>query len=261
MKKNVFIVIVLALIIFIGGLFFREEASALKFFMNGQNVQKVTFATEDGVEIAGNFYPQQGKILRGSVLFLHMMPATKESWHGLAKELQKRDVASLAIDLRGHGGSTKLKIKSQKLKVVDLDYRNFTDEEHQKSILDVEAALEWLNKKNGGMPMSIVGASIGANLALQALAQHAEIKKAALLSPGLNYRGIEVMPFVVSFLPDQSVFYATSKDDGDNTKQVQALYNSTKAQKTIKIYDNAGHGTSMLQNTDLSSLLIDFLTR
>lgn len=261
MRKNTFIIIVLVLIIFTGSLFFREKASAPNPFMNEKEVEKVIFATKDGVEIAGNFYPQQGNVLRGSVLFLHMMPATKERWDSLAKELQKKDVASLAIDLRGHGESTKLKVKSEKLKVADLDYLNFTDGEHQKSILDVEAALEWLDKKNGGLPISIVGASIGANLALQALAKHKEIKKAALLSPGLNYRSIEAIPFITSLLPDQSVFYATSKDDGDNATQTQALYDAAKTEKTIKVYENAGHGTDMFKETDLSALLIDFLTK
>lgn len=259
MRKNIFIVIVLVLIIFTGSLFFREKASAPNPLMNEEEGEKVTFTTADGVEIAGNFYPQPGNVLRRTVLFLHMMPATKESWDSLAKELQKRDVASLAIDLRGHGESVKVKRKNEKGK--NLDYRNFSDEEHQTSELDVEAALAWLNKKNGGLPISIVGASIGANFALEALARH-NLPRAAVLSPGLNYRGIEPLGTVKKLKDYPSVLYVSAKDDRDgrNAKETQELFNATTSKKQIKLYDKGGHGTDMLAGTDLLPVLVEFLT-
>lgn len=257
MTKNVIIAILL--IVLLAGFWFfwqlsQEQAPP---FMEESKVQKITFTTSDGVQIVGNFYQPAGNIIARIVLFLPMMPATKESWDTLAKELQKKEVVSLAIDLRGHGESIRQDDKR-------LDYTKFSDEEHKASRLDVEAALEWLEKKMrlGLEQMSVVGASIGANLALQALGEHPRLGKAIALSPGLNYRGIGPKQMVESLEEYQAVFYVTSKDDGSNVKETEELYNATKGQKQSKIYDNAGHGTTMLERTeDLLPSIIEFILK
>ena len=220
---------------------------------NLPTLRKISFTTPDNVIIVGNFYPL--KQFDEAILLLHMMPATKESWDSLAKKLQENGIVSLAIDLRGHGESTRIK---------NLDYRNFSDEEHQKSELDVEAALVWLQKETN-LDLSsiyIAGASIGANLTLQALVRHQEIGKGIALSPGLNYRGIKTKSLVRRLRKDQEVFYVTSKDDGDNASQTQKLYDVTTGAKQWKVYDNAGHGTTMLErSSDLIPSIIEFLTK
>jgi len=219
-------------------------------------MQKVAFVTSDGVRIVGNYYPIENP--RAVVLFLHMMPATKESWDTLARTLQEKDTASLAIDLRGHGESAE--VKSEKSKVKRLDYKTFTYEDRQRHELDVEAAIEWLQQEQGFSldKVRLAGASIGANLTLQALAMHREIKQGVALSPG-NYRG-EVKPLAEKLQLDQWIFYATSKDDGTNVKEVEELFAATKARKELKIYENGGHGTTMLEKTDdLLGLVAQFL--
>jgi len=240
-------ILVLALLFF----FSREKSqSPLPNAMDAITYQKVNFLTQDGVTIAGNYY--LAKDSRAAVLFLHMKPATKESWDTLARALQGKGISSLAIDLRGHG-------ESIKQKETVLDYRNFSYEERQKYEFDVEAALEWLRKEGFSPPsIRLAGASIGANLTLQALARHPEIKRGAALSPG-NYQG-EVKPLAEKLHPDQMVFYATSQDDGTNTKKVEELYQATPAKKELKVYENAGHGTTMLEKTDdLFGLVVRFL--
>ena len=218
-------------------------------------VKKVTFLTPDNVTIVGNYYPL--KEFDEAILLLHMMPQTKESWDMLAKKLQENNIVTLAIDLRGHGESIKKGSQT-------LDYTRFSDKEHQESQRDVEAALNWL-KKETNLDLSSIyvgGASIGANLSLQALAEHSEIGKGFLLSPGFDYRGIKTNAFVKKLNKDQEVFFVTSKDDGDNVAQTQKLYNATSAQKQWKVYDKAGHGTTMLQKAgDLLPSIIEFLLK
>ncbi|MBI3335734.1 MAG: alpha/beta fold hydrolase [Candidatus Portnoybacteria bacterium] len=256
MKKIVAIIIIIILIIAGFWLFTRKSQEPTEESMETSQAQTVKFTTADGVEIVGKYYAPELTPL-GVVLFLHMMPVTKESWDSSARALQQARVASLAIDLRGHGESVK---KGQE----QLDYQKFNDAQHQATRLDVEAALSWLQKDQQFSldTVTIVGASIGANLALQALYEHPEVKKAAALSPGLHYRGIEPLPMVENLKLDQAVLYATSKDDGDNTKETEALYNATKAQKQWKIYDAAGHGTTMLERTDdLLPSIIEFILK
>ena len=64
--------------------------------------QTVTFTTEDGATIEGNFF--KGKKGR-AVVFAHGKVFNKESWYPLCERLQKEGIASLAIDFRGYGNS------------------------------------------------------------------------------------------------------------------------------------------------------------
>lgn len=191
---------------------------------------------------------------RAAVLLLHMMPATKESWHTLQIELAKRGLASLAIDLRGHGES----VRSEDGRC--FDFRAFSDAEHQESKLDVEVAIAWLEQK--GFPVSrqaIVGASIGANLAIQAGAENQWLKGVAALSPGLDYHGIKTEATVGALAEDQKLFLVASPDDVESFKAINRLVEVSKA-ATVVVEAKSGHGTEIFVNdTKLITLLLDWL--
>lgn len=217
--------------------------------------EKIQFSTKDDVRIIGNYYTALQPA--GAVLMLHMMPATKESWDPLALQLQDANVSSLAIDLRGHGESVK---KGKET----IDYQMFSDEDHQASRFDVDAALSWLTEKTG-LPLAkitVVGASVGANLALEALARYEELCKAVALSPGLNYRGLVPKPLVQGLNPDKSILYATAQDDDDNAAMTQELYDATVCKKELKLYVSGGHGTTLLEKAEnLSIFIIEFIAK
>lgn len=221
-------------------------------------MQKIFLTAKDGIKIAANLYPAESPI--GWIVFSHMMPAVKESWSGLAKELQSAGHESVAIDLRGHGESMSAK----------LDYRNFSDAEHQKSILDLEAAAEFLIKerKAAADKISFIGASIGANLSLQCVSEYPEFKTAVLLSPGLNYRGVETELLAKNLKAGQKVFFISAKDDvrsggNNNVEENQKLYDliPAGAEKKIKIYETGGHGTDILKSQpELMKSIKDFIS-
>ena len=64
---------------------------------------KTTIHTIDGVALIGEWTLPAGATT--AALLLHMMPATRQSWRGLVQALSAANIASLAIDLRGHGES------------------------------------------------------------------------------------------------------------------------------------------------------------
>ena len=147
----------------------------------------------------------------------------------------------LAIDLRGHGESTKQGDKT-------LDFRSFTDQEHQASIKDVEAAVDFLKSKSI-TTIYTAGASIGANLALQYQAEHPEVRKSVLLSPGTNYKGLLTEPLAKKLAPDQKVYLAAGTQDirsyGSAVDMANAIASLIKGEKKIKIYRTAAHGTDL----------------
>lgn len=96
------------------------------------------------------------------------------------RSLTQGGFSVIAIDLRGHGAS-------------EGNWRSFSPREFNAVVLDVKAAKDYLISR-GVKPgrMGIVGASIGANIALRYAAEDGEIKTVVLLSPGLNYRGVAI---------------------------------------------------------------------
>ena len=146
--------------------------------------EKISFTTSDHVIIVGDYY-QSAVSSNRCILMLHMMPETRASWRPLAEELVKADVNVLAIDERGHGES----VKTTDGKI--LDYAKFSNAEQQAKIIDVQAAVAWLNQKGiETKDISLVGGSIGANLALNFAADHPEIAKTVALAPSLDYNGV-----------------------------------------------------------------------
>ncbi|MFC1769412.1 alpha/beta hydrolase [Nanoarchaeota archaeon] len=194
----------------------------------GEIMEKITLTTKDNVQIIANYWKGNEK----GVLLLHMMPATKESWDEFANKLHEKGYSVLAIDLRGHGESG------------GSDYKSFTDEQHQASSLDVESAVEYL-KGNGVTELSIAGASIGANLALQYQGNNLDVKKSILMSPGTNYRGITTTQYALKIIGSQNVYLLGGKNDGNSEKMVKEIANYIKGDTTVKILESSAHGTNL----------------
>lgn len=202
-------------------------------------METVTIDTSDGVRLVGDLVRPQGRPVCG-VLLLHMMPATRGSWRLFSRQLAERGALSLAIDLRGHGES----IWQGKNR---LNWHAFSDREHQASRDDVTAALNHLRGPlAAGSRVGIVGASIGANLALEALANHGDITWAVCLSPGRNYHGLETAGLVARLTAGQRLFLAASDDDPESLRAVRALaHEETAGRVTTRELSGVGHGTTM----------------
>lgn len=217
--------------------------------------ERVSFETNDGVQIVGDWVAAPTTL--GAVILIHMMPANRRSWADFQVSLAKRGLASLAIDLRGHGESTVGPEGSA------IDFKNFTDAEHQSSLLDVIAAYQWLTRRGfEKQRIALVGASIGANLAAQFLLEEPGVPGAALLSPGRNYRGTNIVNDIRSVLPEQSVWIAASEGDDQISFEASREAHDIAScnRKTLIPLKAAGHGTAMLvSHPEVGEQLADWL--
>jgi len=216
-------------------------------------MEEITFITEDGVKISGNYFkPKKEPAL--VFLLLHMMPSTKESWNEFAAHLQNKGFAALAIDLRGHGRSTDKN-------GTRLDYKEFKDSEHRESMKDIAAAKEFLKGQDVDISgMAIAGASIGANLALWQASIDKDVLLLILLSPGLNYRGIQAAQLAPHY--SGPVYILASEMDTTNAAQSsRELFKIFPGDKELKIIQGNSHGTNMfIQEPDLIDKLLEGTT-
>jgi alpha-beta hydrolase superfamily lysophospholipase len=205
--------------------------------------ERVQLTTQDGVELVGTYrHTNQDKI----VILLHMMPSTKESWDSIAQKLLEHGYASLAIDMRGHGESTM---------GGTLDYKTFTPEQQQAKRLDLEAALAWTREQGFDEAYTIlIGASIGANLSIRALAEHPNLPLAIALSPGLDYRGVKTDDVITLIRSNQKVvLVASDDDDRPSWDSVHELHRLNPSTVLIERH-GLGHGTNM---TDADPSLVE----
>ena len=201
--------------------------------------ERISYVTTDDVTIVGDWSPAATMV--GVVILVHMMPMARASWALFLRSLNKRGLAGLAIDLRGHGES-----------VIGpngrtLDYREFTDEEHQSSIWDIYGAVDWVRKRDVELSrIALCGASFGANLCLRELAEEPTIPGAALLSPGENYRGVMLLEDAQKLGSDQALFITASEEDTEAFASSRKLFDEAPVHnKTFLPYKGAGHGTTM----------------
>jgi alpha-beta hydrolase superfamily lysophospholipase len=205
--------------------------------------QRITFRTADDVEIVGDWVTASTTL--GAVILLHTMQTTRQSWIGFQQALASRGLASLAIDLRGHGEST----RGPDDRV--LDAQKFKEGEQASSIQDVIGAFAWV--RGHGIErarIAVAGASIGANLALRFLSDEPLVPAAALLSPGEDYHGVTTFDVAEYVLPHQGVWMgASAGDDDESFRAVEMLENLiTSESKVVEKFRGYGHGFKLFES-------------
>lgn len=203
--------------------------------------EAVRFTAKDGWQIYGDLYGKGNR----AVLLVHGARFDKSSWAVQAKAIAKEGFQVLAIDLRGKGMS----------KEGPAENRNDI-----AMPLDLLAAIRYL-QGNGARSVSIVGASMGGNLAEEAvrLAKPGEIDRVVFLAHG-------------AYGPPQTLkvrklFIVARKDLGANNvprlQRIQAQYDAAPEPKELLILDGDAHAQSLFETNQaerLQTALIQFLT-
>jgi len=213
--------------------------------------ERVVFTSEDGVLLVGSYYkPRIGtSISTPSVILLHMLGMDRSTWDKFAQELSQNGYAVLSVDLRGHGESIKQANHT-------ISYQSFMPKNFKNMTLDVKAAKKYLieGRKANPNQISIIGASIGANLALNYAASDHSIKSVILLSPGLNYRGISTLDAIMKY--KNPIYIVTAEDDSESAKDSKILCEKITCAENLKIFENTNvHGTDMLSDKMVGSKL------
>ena len=207
-----------------------------------KEVSKKTFLTQDGQRISYTFW--EGSKDKG-VILLHMLNKNRKEYDEFAKVLNIEGYPVLSFDFRGHGES-------------DGNWQEFSPKQFKDMTLDVKAAAEFFVKKGIGK-LILVGASIGANVALVQAEEDPVVQAVIALSPGLEYRGIQTEEAVKKIsIP---VLYIASKEDEYAALSAQRLYNLTRAPAHIVLYDNAGHGTQLLAQKGILESILQWVNK
>ncbi|MFT7622026.1 MAG: pimeloyl-ACP methyl ester carboxylesterase [Myxococcota bacterium] len=201
----------------------------------------ITLQTSDGARLEADWVAPTGA-KRGVLVVLHEYRRDRTVWAPLAAAALKEGLGILAVDLRGHGASSKQGKEDWSKRAASKDTKLF-----HSMIHDVEAALAFLTK--AGWPAEkvvLVGASVGCSVALHYGHAHPKSKLAGavLLTPGQKYLGLPSTQHVAAWSGRPLLMVVGA----DESKAAQALYKlipDRKRAAVLQVKQKKVHGTRM----------------
>lgn len=201
----------------------------------------VPLRTADGVALTATVY--DAAVPTAAVVLVHTYTRSKDDWRTFAERLQAVDVTALAVDLRGHGGSAGTATPTAAM------------------AQDVEAAVTFLSARVAGRSVGIVGASLGASLAVMAAADMPVVRGVALVSPSADYRGVRFDAAVKRY-GARPMFLVASSEDPYALRTVRSLVSDATTGREQRLSSLTAHGTPLLErDADVAAALVDWLRR
>ncbi len=212
--------------------------------MDGKAVQ---FNSLDGFVLVGTLWENKNSD-KPPIVLLHQLNRDRHSYDAFAKKLWEKGFPVLSFDLRGHGESVRKGTKT-------VYFTEFSEADFQLIPTDILQAKDFLKAEK----IMVVGASIGANSALIYAAQDPSSPGVVLLSPGTNYRGVDIT--TSSKQKNVPMLVVASKEDTYSAQSSQSLFQGGPLlDKKLILLDNAGHGTDMfLRSPDLEKAVLDWI--
>ncbi len=232
--------------------------------------QPVVFATADGVEIHASFWKASDPAAP-TVVFAHQARSDGSEWDPFIREMRVRapGVSLLAIDLRGHGRSTRAGDRA-------VAWRQFQAgdapglQRWSGCTTDVQAAIAFLRSRGEGtLPRSIglVGSSIGATSAIRAAAADGiegpgRIAAVVAISPGMNYFSVPIRPALETLTARKHPLLAIAARDDPNdcvgaVVQMQGIMGDLLR---VHLVEQGGHGAAMARSApEVVTLVVERL--
>jgi len=204
--------------------------------------EEVTIEAADGLPIVGTFYPGLGPGPRPGVFLLHMNGRNRMDWVDFGRLAAEKGYAVLAVDMRGFGETGGRRDWVQTEDDLQRVWAFFSGRD------DVDESLT-----------AMVGASIGANMALVTGDEIPAIQGVTMLSPGLDFMGVTTSDRVIDY-GDRPLLIVASEEDTESAVAATSLAELALGDVQLLMYQGAGHGTNMFTpRPELSQVILDWL--
>ncbi len=210
---------------------------------------RVTIQTSDGIALTGTWRPIPGAPNAPAVLLIHDFSRERREWDVLAHDFLVHGLATLAIDLRGHGDSTRkdggeaLRPSPRYLK----DSKGFPR--------DVKAALDWLRERSPRV--GAIGLSTGANLAVLATANGWADTAVAVSANEANLRELAG---TLPHRPRKTLVLASVQDPGREAS-ARELDAEGEGPKKLILFPGTAHNLYLLaENLEARREALDWLS-
>jgi len=203
---------------------------------------EIEIRTPDGVRLRATYRKAEGETKRAALL-LHMLGGSRKDWKPLESLLLEKGISTFALDFRGHGESV------TKADGSAIDHTAFDDRTWPLIAKDVAPALQFLESQGfKRQEITLIGASIGANVAVINVSREAQLRSAVLLSPGMNYRQIRIEDAVREW-NSRPLLVIAAEDDAYSAGAAGKIREILASKESVKVEvypGHSAHGTRML---------------
>ncbi|OGS45090.1 MAG: hypothetical protein A2539_05835 [Elusimicrobia bacterium RIFOXYD2_FULL_34_15] len=225
-----------------------------------QAEDKARFIASNGLIYFGKFVPPKSSD-KLTFIMLHGLGSSKDEWFPFANKLAEKGYGYFTYDLRGHNESSKDKNGTE------VSYKSFFNigagSQWELMVDDMNYAVKYLKHKGIKKEnIGIIGASVGANIALIYASRHKFIKKVVLLSPGLQYAGLYTADSMKNYNSRQ-ILIAASPGDKYAYDSSAYLAEIAKEQKDEVVFLTGGdskHGVQMFDGK-FENEIIDWIEK
>jgi pimeloyl-ACP methyl ester carboxylesterase len=212
--------------------------------------ERVTFKSDDGVEIVGT-WQAAGKDAP-TVICLPMFRNVRKSYQPLMGPLMLKGINVLAIDMRGHGESA----PSLANRVKGRDPKLFN-----AMHLDVKAAMDFLERKKGcdKTRIGLIGASVGCSVAIDATRRYpGNVRAVVILTPGSKYLGVDSVAHIKAW-PGTRIFSFVSTEEKKTSDGVMKALDPFDGSNRMVVPGKGIHGTRMFGKVNqIEELIANF---
>ena len=207
--------------------------------------QTITRQAPDDVALVADFYAAPEETTDAPVIIaLHMLNSKRSAYEPIIPDLHDAGYAILNVDMRGHGESG-------------------GSRDWDAAIADIAHWIHWLNTEGqlNETGLAIMGASIGANVAIISCAEREICQGAIALSPGLDYRGVRPEAALVDGLADRAALLVAAQQDSSSATAIRHMFLNAQGAVTARMVRGRAHGTRLFDSdyNSLSGLIILWL--
>ncbi len=193
--------------------------------------EPVAVQTEDGITVRGHLYSTAGP-KRQAVILAHEHGANQTVWSGFARELAGMGIASLTLDLRGHGETG----GAQDVPHVDRDV----------------AAMLLLLQSRDYPQIYLIGASLGGMASVRVAATR-DVAGVVTISSPVSYMGLDLAGDVPR-VTEKKLFLGSKADTLGGPEDVQEFMRLASSPKESFLFDGAAHGTALFNGPNAAAL-------
>jgi len=219
--------------------------------------QRLTWTTTDGVRLVGLYHPAHGA-REATWVLLHGLGSSKGEWDAFARKLAAEGSGVFLYDARGHSESNHLATGET------ITYESWRQagpgSPWDKMPSDLASAVGVLQKRFGLPEKSIAvgGASLGANVALIYASEHPKVPALVLLSPGMEYAGIQ-SAYAYEAYRGRPVLMAASPGDIYAYNSVKQLSVQSPNPRGRVVDGKQGHGVNMFDEK-FTKIVVEWMT-
>ncbi len=221
--------------------------------------QKLTWTTPDGIVLVRLYHPAARSKSYTWVL-LHGLGSNKEEWGPFSRRLvQEAGAGVFLYDARGHNESNHL-ANGQSIRYQDW-LRAGPGTPWDAMPADLASAVQLLRDRYhlSEKKIAVGGASLGANVALVYASEHKRVPAVVLLSPGVEYAGINIVQPWLKFA-SRPVFAAASPQDQEAHDTLRFLLEQRpKIPGRIAEGQGAQHGVNMFKDPAFTKKLLSWM--